>query len=106
MGKLINVSIDVMKFDKTRFVQGKNGAKYANITVELKDEKDQYDNDASCWEAQTKEERDAKTPRTYLGNGRVIWSSEPAAQGAQPAKGAPATAAKANTSSDDSELPF
>jgi hypothetical protein len=51
---------------------------------------------------QTKEERDAKAPKTYLGNVKVVWTNgtnvEPA-----PRDGAPAQAAPAATEPD---LPF
>jgi hypothetical protein len=75
MSKLIAVSIDVTKLDKSRFVVGKKGT-YANITINLNDEPDQFNNDASVWEGQTEEERKAKAERNYLGNGKVVWSSE------------------------------
>lgn len=75
MSKLIAVSIDVTKLDKSRFVTGKKGT-YANITISLNDEPDQYNNDASVWEGQTEEERKAKADRNFLGNGKVVWSSE------------------------------
>lgn len=73
MSKLINLSINVSKIDKSRLIKGAKGT-YLNLTVAVNDEKDQYDNDVSAWEGQTKEERDAKTNRNFLGNGRVVWS--------------------------------
>lgn len=75
MAKLLNISIDVTKIDKSRLIKGKKGT-YANLTIEVKDEKDQYDNDVSAWQAQTEDERKAKKNRNYLGNGRIIWSGE------------------------------
>ena len=52
---------------------------------------------------QTKEERDAKAPKTYLGNVKVVWTNgtnvEPA-----PRDGAPAQAAPAPATEED--LPF
>ena len=33
-----------------------------------------YGNNTSVYIAQSKEERDAKTKRDYIGNGRVIWT--------------------------------
>ena len=75
MAKLISLSIDVTKISKDRLIQGKKGT-YLNLTVSVSDDKDQYDNDVACWESQDKEERERDTPRTFLGNGRVIWSGE------------------------------
>lgn len=75
MAKLVNLSVNVSKIDKARLIQGQKGT-YLNLTVEIKDEADQYGNDASCWESQSEEERKSKDNRNYLGNGRVVWSSD------------------------------
>ena len=52
---------------------------------------------------QTKEERDAKTPKTYLGNVKVVWTDgnnvSTAPRDNQPAAPAPAPAA-------EDDLPF
>lgn len=74
MAQIISVSIDLNKLDKSRIVEGKNGAKYYNFTINVNDEKDQYGNDASVTISQTAEERQAKAQRTFVGNGRVVWS--------------------------------
>ena len=75
MAKLISVSIDVTKLDKNKFIQGKKGL-YADLTISLNDQEDQYGNTVSIWQAQTKEERDAKERRNFLGNGKVIWEND------------------------------
>lgn len=85
MAQIISVSIDLNKLDKSRIVEGKNGAKYYNFTVNVNDEKDQYGNDASVIISQTAEERQAKAQRTFVGNGRVVWSNNSSQQSnAQP----------------------
>jgi hypothetical protein len=33
-----------------------------------------YGNNASIMISQTQEEREAKKPRTYIGNGQVVWT--------------------------------
>lgn len=101
--KLLSLSIDLTKIDKTRIVEGKNGGKYYNLTIELKDAKDQYGNDVSTWTSQSKDERDAKQPRVFLGNGRTIYSSEPAAVNAVPVSYQAKPVTNVN---DDSDLPF
>lgn len=75
MAQIISVSIDLNKLDKSRIVEGKNGSKYYNFTINVNDEKDQYGNDASVTISQTAEERQAKAQRTFVGNGRVVWSN-------------------------------
>lgn len=75
MATIISASIDLTKIDKSRIVPGKNGAQYYNISINVNDEADQYGNNASVTTNQSKEERDAKTPKVYLGNGKTVWSS-------------------------------
>ena len=73
--KLIALSIDVTKIDKDRLFVGKKGT-YLNLMVEVRDEPDRFGNHASAWEGQTKEERQAKADRTFLGDGKVVWEGE------------------------------
>jgi hypothetical protein len=75
MSALINVSLRVDKLPKEKFVQGKDGAVYYNFTVSVNDESNQWGQNVSLTDSQTKEERDAKKPKSYLGNGNVIWTN-------------------------------
>ena len=77
MAKLLNISIDVTKIDKSKLVTGKKGT-YLNLTVSVNDEKDNYDNDVTAWQGQDKEEVQAKAAKNYLGNGRVFWTNDTA----------------------------
>jgi hypothetical protein len=74
MSALINVSLRVDKLPKEKFVQGKDGAVYYNFTVAVNDESNQWGQNVSLTDSQTKEEREAKKPKSYLGNGTVIWT--------------------------------
>ena len=70
MCKIINLKVDVTKLDKSKFFVGKKGT-YANITVaENMDGESEYGDTHYVFESQSKEERDAKTPKNYLGNGK------------------------------------
>lgn len=73
MSALINLSIDVASLPKEKFVTGKNGKIYYNFTVAVNDET-RYNNNVSAFDAQTKEEREAKKPKSYFGNGKVVWT--------------------------------
>jgi hypothetical protein len=75
MSALINVSLRVDKLPKEKFVQGKDGAVYYNFTVSVNDESNQWGQNVSLTDSQTKEEREAKKPKSYLGNGNVIWTN-------------------------------
>lgn len=70
-----NVSIDVMKIDKAKLIEGKNGAKYYSCDIILSDTPNQYGQDVSVSTAQTKEERAEKAKRHYIGNGKKVFDS-------------------------------
>lgn len=94
MSKLISASIDATKVTKAKMKDGK----YIQVTIELKDEPDQYGNNVSIYENQSKEEREAKEKRVYIGNGRVVWESdEPRAKKQRPTP---------QIVEDEPELPF
>ncbi len=75
MSKLLGVSLDVKKITKERLYEGKKGT-YLKLTISLNDEIDQFGNNVSVWEEQSKEEREGKVERVFLGNGRIIYDSE------------------------------
>tara|TARA_R100000935_G_scaffold23689_2_gene43097 strand:+ start:201 stop:488 length:288 start_codon:yes stop_codon:yes gene_type:complete len=73
MSTLINASIRVDKLPKEKFIKGKDGAVYYNLTISVQDET-RYGNNVAFTDSQTKEERDAKKEKLYLGNGKVVWT--------------------------------
>ena len=73
MSTLINGSIRVDKLPKEKFIKGRDGAVFYNFTVSVQDET-RYGNNVAFMDSQTKEEREAKMPKTYLGNGKVVWT--------------------------------
>lgn len=75
MSAIINASIRVDKLPKEKFIKGKDGAVYYNLTISLNDET-RYGNNVAIMDSQTKEEREAKAQRNYLGNGKVVWHNE------------------------------
>lgn len=74
MSSIINLSIRVDKLPKEKFVMGKDGAVYYNCTLNINDEANQWGQNVSLTDSQTKEERDAKKAKNYLGNGTVVWT--------------------------------
>jgi len=75
MSAIINVSLRVDKLPKEKFVSGKDGAVYYNFTVGVNDEANQFGQNVSLTDSQTQEEREAKKPKVYLGNGNVVWTN-------------------------------
>lgn len=68
---LINVSICLSDIPKDKIVNHKNGKKYLNMVVAEKRETDQYGKTHTVYAQQTKEEREAKAEKQYLGNGEL-----------------------------------
>ena len=74
MASIISGSIDLTKIDKSKIYEGKKG-KYYPVTVVLNNELGNYGDSGYIQTEQTKEERDAKTAKTYLGNVKVVWTN-------------------------------
>ena len=53
--------------------QGKD-AEGVKLTISLSDQTNNFGQNVSAYVAQTKEQRDAKTPLFYVGNGKTFWS--------------------------------
>jgi hypothetical protein len=104
MASIIKASINLEVIPKERIFVGKKG-KYLPITITINDELDQFGNQGPVVVEQTKEERDQKSPKTYLGNVKVVWSNgnnvDPA-----PRDGAPAVQTAGNTNTPIDDLPF
>ena len=102
MASIIKASINLSEVPKDKIYVGKKG-KYLPVTITINDELDQFGNQGPVVVEQTKEERDAKAPKTYLGNVKVVWSNgqnvDPAPRDNQSAP-APAPAAA------EEDLPF
>ena len=93
MASIIATSIDLNKIPKDKIIVGKKG-KYLPITITLNDEVDQFGNNGPVVVQQSKEEREAKTEKVYLGNVKVVWTNgdnvAAAPRDSQPQQAAPA----------------
>tara|TARA_R100001463_G_scaffold48966_2_gene98453 strand:- start:941 stop:1261 length:321 start_codon:yes stop_codon:yes gene_type:complete len=74
MAGIINTSINLNAIPKDKIVQGKKG-KYLPITITINDDLDNFGNQGPVIVSQSKEEREAKAPKTYLGNVKVAWTN-------------------------------
>lgn len=80
----------------------KNGKKYLNLSIFINDETSQHGTNVGIAVGQTQEQREAKEPKVYLGNGKVVYvngSVEVAAKQGQ-------TQAAQNSADDDQDFPF
>ena len=69
MATIINASIDVTKIDRTKLIKDK----YLNLSIIVDDKNDKFGNNVSITLSQSSDERAAKAPKTYMGNGKVVW---------------------------------
>ena len=74
MASIIATSIDLTKIPKDKIYEGKKG-KYLPITITINDEVDQFGNQGPVIVQQSKEEREAKSEKVYLGNAKVVWTN-------------------------------
>jgi hypothetical protein len=85
--------------------QGKE-AEGVKITISLSDQTNNFGQNVSAYVAQTNENRAAKKPLFYVGNGKTFWSKgeTPCPQREQPTQ--PTQAPQQVTSANDDEPPF
>ena len=74
MASILATSIDLTKIPKDKIINGKKG-KYLPITITLNDDLDNFGNNGPVCVQQTKDERDAKVEKVYLGNVKVVWTN-------------------------------
>lgn len=52
----------------------KKGEKGVELTIPISDEGNDYGKNVSAYVAQSKEDRENKKPRFYIGNGNTFWT--------------------------------
>ena len=104
MASIIKTSINLSEIPADKIITGKKG-KYLPVTITLNDEVDQFGNQGPIVVAQTKEERDAKEKKTYLGNVQVVWTNGNNVAAA-PRDDQPVQAAPVGQAAPADDLPF
>lgn len=103
MAGIINTSINLSVIPKDKIIEGKKG-KYLPITITVNNDVDAYGNHGPVAVAQTKEEREGKEPRTFLGNAKIVWTDGEFPQPVKVDQAAPVAAPQTQVAQDD--LPF
>lgn len=98
MSAIVNFNLNVKKLPKENFIAGKSGV-WVNLTMSINEET-RYGNNASVYVTQTKEEREAKKPKNFLGNGQVIWNNGTIVNADKESQAEPVTA------TEKADLPF
>ena len=103
MALILAASINLNEIPKDKIIVGKKG-KYLPISITLNDELDQFGNQGPVIVSQSKEEREAKQAKTYLGNVKLVWTNGEVKKFDNPQQTAAPAAAPAAAIEDD--LPF
>ncbi len=85
-------------------VLDKKNEKGVSITVSINDESNQWGQNVAAWVSQTKEQREAKKERFFVGNGRCIWNDGKITVGVKPEE--QTQQQPSGSSSDPGDLPF
>jgi hypothetical protein len=106
MASIIKANLNLAAIPKDKIYKGKKGS-YLPITITINDELGNYGDNGPIIVEQTKEERDAKVDKVYLGNVKVVWTNGNNVDTA-PKEGAPAGSAPPPPppAPVDDDLPF
>ena len=105
MAGIIKGSINLSMIPKDKIIQGKKG-KYLPVSITVNDEEDQFGNFGPIIVDQTKEEREAKAEKTYLGNVKVVWTNGENVAPAPKQESAAGTPQPAVVNEVEDDLPF
>ena len=103
MASILKANLNLAAIPKDKIYKGKKGS-YIPITITINDELGNYGDNGPIIVEQSKEERDAKAEKTYLGNVKVVWTNGENVD-TPPRDGAPAPQA-APTAQPEADLPF
>lgn len=74
--QIISASINLSKIDKSHIREDETGNKYLNIDIFINSGSNQFGKDTSISIRQSKEEREAKKQRTYIGSGITTYPKQ------------------------------
>lgn len=74
MSSLNNIYIKVETLETLLNVVKKKGEKGLSIDISISDETNQFGQNLTAYVSQTKEQREAKAKRYYVGNGKCFWT--------------------------------
>lgn len=77
MNELITIGICLTDLPKEKMKRAENGKLYINLCVSQRREVDQYGNTHTVFVQQTKEEREARADKCYVGNGKAYTMAAP-----------------------------
>ena len=104
MASIMKANIDLNKIPKDKIYKGKKG-NYLPIVITINDELGNYGDSGPIIVEQTKDEREAKVDKVYLGNVKIVWTNGTNVDAAPKEDGQPQQLPRAVVLEDD-DLPF
>ena len=103
MASLTDVYIKVDVLEKLLATVKAKNEKGLSITISINDDTNDYGQNVNSYVSQTKEQRNAKTPKYYVGNGKTFWTDGEikVAEKKEPSTGVPVSTPKV-----EEPLPF
>lgn len=74
MSALADIYIKTETLETLAKTAAKKGMAGVSITVSVSDETNDYGQNVSAYVSQSKEQREAKQKKYYVGNGKVFWT--------------------------------
>jgi len=74
MSSLNSAFIKTEKLKEILHILEQKEAKGLELTISISDTGNDYGQNVSVFVSQTKEQRDAKKPKFYVGNGKTFWT--------------------------------
>jgi hypothetical protein len=104
MASIIKANLNLAAIPKDKIYKGKKGS-YLPITITINDELGNYGDNGPIIVEQSKEEREAKVDKVYLGNVKVVWTNGTNVATA-PREGGAAPPQQAAPAAVEDDLPF
>ena len=82
------------------------GLKGVELTIAVNDEVNNYNQNVSAFVAQTKEQREAKAKKFYIGNGRTVWTDGKIQAFEYKKDSGQEKKAESDKQADETDLPF
>lgn len=105
MASIMKANIDLNKIPKDKIYKGKKGS-YLPIVITINDELGNYGDSGPIIVEQTKDERDAKVDKVYLGNVKIVWTNGTNVDAAPKEDGQQQSATARVVTVEDDGLPF
>lgn len=105
MASILKANLNLAAIPKDKIYKGKKGS-YLPITITINDELGNYGDNGPIIVEQSKEEREAKADKTYLGNVKVVWTNGTNVATAPREGGSAAPPPKPAPAAADDDLPF